>query len=101
MKEYNKANIVKTYYSIIILDSCGDIYEECFKDRFGKDYLDIKTAMLAVIDMKKADKELGKDWGEWDYRIAKHEEDDDTDWQTIYKMYKYRGKWKLKVDDNF
>lgn len=101
MKEYNKANIVKTYYSIVILDSCGDIYDEDFKDQFGKELLDIKTTMLIVLDMMKTDKELGEEYGKWGYRIAKHEEDDDTDWQTIYKMYKYRGKYKLKVDEDF
>lgn len=100
-KEYNKANIVKTYYSIIILDACGDIYSEEFKDLFGKELLDIRSAMLRVIDMKKSDKELGKDWGVWDYRIAKHEEDEDTDWQTVYKLYKYRNKYKVKIDENF
>lgn len=99
-KEYNKANIVKTYYSVVILDSCGDIYEECFKDLLGKELLEIKSAMLLVIEMKKHDKDF-KDEPKWDYRIAKHEEDDDTDWQTIYKVYKYRGRYKVKVDNDF
>lgn len=51
--------------------------------------------------MQQHDKELGSDYGVWDYRIVKHEEDDNTDWQTIYKVYKYRGKYKVKIDDKF
>ena len=100
-KEYKKENIIKTYYSIIILDACNDIYDEMLKDEFRVPFTDIKQCVCKIIEMKQHDKELGKDYGTWDYRIGKHEEDDDTDWQTIYKMYKYKGRYKVKVDENF
>ncbi len=100
-KEYRKENILKVYYSIIILDDCGNIYDEIFRDQFRRPFTDLKETALAVVDMKKHDKELGSEFGVWDYRIGKHEEDDDTDWQTVYKVYKYRNRWKIKVDENF
>lgn len=101
MKEYDAKNIVKTYYSILILDACNDIYEEMFKDVFGSEFTSMKQCVYEIIKMKQHDKELGEEFGTWDYRIAKHEEDDDSDWQTIYKLYRYDGKWKVKVDEYF
>lgn len=102
MNEYDKTKIIKTYYSILILDSCLDIYEEMEKDAFGKPFLELKDACYRVLDMMKLDKELGEEnGGKWYYRIAKHEEDNENDWQTIYKLYKYRGRWKVKVDEDF
>ena len=99
-KEYRKENILKVYYSIVILDDCGGIYDEIFKDQFRREFKDLIETAKQVIEMKKHDKELGSEYGVWDYRIAKHEEDDDTDWQTVYKVYKYRNRWKIKIDEN-
>ena len=97
-KEYNKNNIIKTYYSIIILDACGDIYEEITGKRCPQT---MTECAKQIIEMKKHDKELGSEYGVQDYRIGYHEEDDDTDWQTVYKLYKYKGKYKVKIDENF
>lgn len=91
----------KPYYTILILDSCGDVYEEMLHNEEKKPFLSLRETALKVIDMKKHDKELGSDFGIWDYRIVKHEEDDETDWVSIYKVYKYAGKWKCKYDDKF
>ena len=88
----------KTYYTILILDSCGDIYDEITNKQ---QWTSIKEPMLKIIEMKQDDKELGADYGVWDYRIARHEEDDENDWQTILKIYKYRNVWKVKVDWDF
>lgn len=101
MKEYNKNNIIKTTYSIVILDACGNVYEEVFKDKFGNEFLNIRDCAYLIIEMKKTDKELGKNFGVWDYRICEHEEDNDTDWQTVYKLFKYKGHYKVKVDERF
>lgn len=94
-KEYNKNNIKKVYFTIIILDACGDIYDE-----IGP-FTAINETVKRIFDMKKTDKELGDEYGVWDYRIGYHEEDDDTDWQTVYKVYKYRGVWKVKIDERW
>jgi hypothetical protein len=99
-KEYRKENIVKTYYSVIILDDCDNIVEEVEKDALGNPLLDLKSACMMVLDYKRTDKDF-KDEPKWDYRIGKHEEDDDTDWQTIYKVYKYRGRYKVKIDERW
>ena len=32
MKEYAKENIIKTYYTIAILDACGDVYVKVIVD---------------------------------------------------------------------
>ena len=110
MSEYDKSKITNTYYTILILDSCGDIFDELSKwqctnnseeRRARVEWVDIIDACKRVIEMKKHDKELGSEFGVWDYRVVKHEEDEDNDWQTIYKVFKYRGKWKYKIDDNF
>lgn len=81
------------WYEIIILDACGDEYDsiQCRHEEF----IDV---CKRVIDMKKHDKLLGSEFGIWDYRIIRHEIDDNTDWYNVYKVYKYRGKWKYKED---
>ena len=94
MKEYNIENIKNTYFTIVILDSCGDEYDEitgihCPQTLVG--------CARKIIEMKQHDKELGADFGVWDYRIFKHEEDDDSDWLTEYKVYKYKNQYKVKV----
>ena len=99
MKNYDKKNIVNTYWSILILDACGDIYEE-YEGRKGE-LTCAKDCAAWVLHNMKNDKELGAEYGTWDYRFVKHEEDDDTDWTTVYKVYKYRGRYKWKVDNNF
>lgn len=93
---YDKRNIVKTYFTIIVLDSCGDEYDEigvrhCPQDLVG--------ACKHVIELTKHDKELGPEYGTWSYLVCKNEEDDTTNWLTFYKVYKYRGKWKAKQVD--
>lgn len=95
--------IIKTYYSILILDSCGDIYDELFKNQFGKEFTDLKEIIRYVLEMKKHDKELGKEYGTWDYRVAVHEETETTDYQSIYKIRKVRNanKYRLVIDWNF
>lgn len=62
-KEYNKNNIVNTYYSIIILDACNDIYEEIFEDEFNMPFTNIKQCVYKILNMRKHDKELGKEFG--------------------------------------
>lgn len=102
METYCKDKITKTYFTILVLDASGDIYDEITKDIDHKEFTNIINAAKCVINMMKTDKELGEELGgKWSYRIGKHEEDDDTDWQTIYKLYKYKGKWKYKVDEKF
>lgn len=105
MKEYEPSQIIRTYYTILILDSCGDEYDELHKYQVGndpkayrnrEDWDNIIEPAKYIIEMKKSDKELGKDYGEWDYIIVKHEEDEDSDWQSDYKVYKYRGQWRYK-----
>ena len=102
MDEYNKANIINTYFTIDILDDCWkishDVYDEVSKKNCPQDLV---GACKKVVEMIKHDKELGPDYGKWDYRVIKHEEDDTTDWQTAYKVYKYRGQWKYKVDYDY
>ena len=98
MKEYSPKNIINTYFTIAILDSCGDVYDEitgihCPQTLIG--------CGRKIIEMKNHDKELGSEFGDWNYRICKHEEDDDTDWQTVYKVYKYRNQYKIKVDERW
>lgn len=95
---YKKESVLKTYFTIVILDSCGDIYDEISGVHCPQTLIDCGRKIL---EMKQTDKELGKDYGTWDYRICKHEEDEDTDWQTVYKVIKYRGQYKIKVDENF
>ena len=97
-KTYNKANIINTYFTIIILDSCGDIYDEIYGIHCPQTLIECGKRIL---EMKQHDKELGDEFGVWDYRIGKHEEDDDSDWQTVYKVYKYRGRYKIKVDERW
>ena len=105
MAEYKKENIINTYWTIDILDSCwkisGDVYDEippryCPQDLIG--------ACKKVVEMLKDDMERRKhDDGEpvWEYRVIKHEEDEENDWQTAYKVYKYRGRWKYKIDYDY
>ena len=81
------------YFNIIILDSCGDFYEEmCEK------FDDVRVAGKKVLEMKQHDKELGSEYGVWDYRIVEHEETETEDLYQIWKLYKYRGIWKVKPD---
>lgn len=93
MENYDKSKIVETYYTITILDSCGDEYDEIPKRSCPQS---LKEACLRVVEMIQCDRELGSDFGIWNYVVVKHEVDDDTDWQTKYKVYKYRGRWKYK-----
>ena len=95
MKEYDKSKILKVYYTILIIDSCGDIYDEICKGK-NEDWDNIIEPAKRIIEMKKSDKELGDEYGVWDYRIAKHEEDNDSDWQSEYKIYKYKRQWRYK-----
>ena len=104
-KEYKKENIINTYFTIAILDDCfkihGEIYDEINKLHTPQNLID---ACKRVIELYNDDRERRKyDKGEivWDYRVIKHEEDDSTDWQTAYKVYKYKGRWKFYRDDNF
>ena len=100
--EYKKENIQYTYYTIVILDSCGDPYDEIYKDHTtGKEFTNIRECAKLIIEMKKHDKELCDEYGVWDYRICKHEEDKTNDWQTVFKVYKYRGVWKVKIDERW
>ena len=98
-KEYDKQNITNTFYDIII---CADMgagqLEEC--DYVDKRYVpqDLVGACKKVIELMGYDKDF-KDEPNWKYLVVKHEEDNDTDWQTFYKVYKYRGKWKYKRVD--
>lgn len=96
-KEYKKENIVKTYFTIAILDSCFDEYDEVSPKNCPQDLV---GACKHVIELIKLDKDF-KDEPKWYYRVIKHEEDDDTDWQTAYKVYKYKGQWKYKKDVNY
>jgi hypothetical protein len=101
MEEYKKENIVDTYWTIDILDSCwkisGDVYDEISRKHCPQDLI---GACKKVVEMIEHDKEL-KDEPKWEYRVIKHEEDEDNDWQTAYKVYKYRGQWKFKVDYDY
>ena len=100
-KEYKKENITQTYFTIDILDDCwkitGDTYDEIGKKDCPQDLI---GACKKVVEMIKNDKDY-KDEPKWDYRVIKHEEDDDTDWQTAFKVYKYRGKWKYRKDCDY
>ena len=97
MSEYKKENIIKTYWTIDIIDSCGDRFDEIAPRNCPQDLI---GACKRVIEMMKSDKDF-KDEPKWDYRVIKHEEDADTDWQTAYKVYKYRKQWKYKVDYDY
>lgn len=104
-QEYNKNNIKNTYFTIAILDDCFKIHGEVYDEIRG---VHCPQTLLGcarkVVEMLKDDKERRKydeGWIVWDYRIIKHEEDDDSDWQTAYKVYKYRNQYKVKVDSNF
>lgn len=79
----------------MILDACGNVYDE-----IGP-WKNINDCAKKIIEMQKHDKELGSEYGVWDYRIVYHEEDDDSDWQTVYKLYKYKGHYKIKVDERW
>ena len=94
--DYQKENIVETYYTISILDDCGNEYDEIGKKSCQQSLVD---ACKKVIEMTKQDKILGEEYGVWFYLVVKHEEDNDTDWQTFYKVFKYRGKWRYKETD--
>ena len=102
MSEYKKENIIKTYWTIDILDSCwkisGDVYDEISEKNCPQDLI---GACKLVVENIERDKRLGAKYGFWDYRVIKHEEDAENDWQTAYKVYKYRGKWKYKVDYDY
>lgn len=101
-KEYNKDNIKNTYFTIAILDDCFNIHGEIYDEITG---VHCPQTLLGcarkVVEMKNHDKELGAEYGKWDYRIIRHEEDDDSDWQTAFKVYKYRNQWKVKPDYKF
>ena len=92
--------IIETSYSIVILDSGGAIYDEVFKDSMRKPFASLKDALMEVILMKQSDKELGE-CDCWDYRVVKHEVSEKYDYQSIYKVYRYRNKWMYKFDDEF
>lgn len=96
MKVYDKSKIIETYYTITIFDSCGDEYDEIPKRSCPQN---LKEAFLRVIEMIQHDRELGSDFGIWSYLVVKHEIDDDTDWTTEYKVYKYRKQWRYKRVD--
>lgn len=98
MAEYEKSKITDTYFTIEILDSCGDRYDEIGRKDCPQDLI---GACKKVVEMKKHDRELGTNFGIWDYRVIKHEEDEENDWQTAYKVYKYRGGWKYKADYDY
>ena len=96
--EYKKENIKNTYFEILVLDACGDIYDtitgvHCPQTMLG--------CARKIDEMKQHDKELGTDFGKWDYRVAMHEEDDTTDWYSVYKIYKYKGKYRCKDDTDY
>ena len=101
MEEYKKENIIDTYFTIDILDSCwrisGEVYDEISRKRCPQD---LREACRRVVELIEHDKEF-KDEPKWSYRVIKHEEDDKNDWQTAYKVYKYRGRWKYKVDYDY
>lgn len=101
MGEYKKENIIDTYWTIDILDDCwrisGDVYDEISRKDCPQDLI---GACKKVVEMIESDK--GRiDEPKWEYRVIKHEEDEENDWQTAYKVYKYRGKWKYKVDYDY
>ena len=99
VSEDRKENIVDTYFTIYILDSCfrysGEVYDEISRKHCPQDLI---GACKRVIEMMKDDKDF-KDEPKWSYLVVKHEEDKENDWQTFYKVYKYRGKWKCKEVD--
>lgn len=87
---------MERYFTIMILDSCGDVYDELHEH-----FTTLKESAIKVLEMKKHDKELGDDFGIWDYRIVEHNETEDEDEYQIYKLYKYRGIWKVKPDYDY
>ena len=93
--EYHKENIVETYFTILILDDCGN---EC--DEIGRKHCsqDLIGACKQVVECIEHDKDF-KDEPKWSYLVVKHELDNDSDWHTFYKVYKYSGKWKYKRVD--
>ena len=93
METYDVKKIKKVYYTIAILDSCNDVYDEITEKHVPQNLID---ACKFVIEQIKHDKELGDDFGIWSYLVVKHEEDDNTDWQSFYKVYKYRNQWRYK-----
>ena len=96
MQEYDLKNIKETYYTITILDSCDDEYDEIPRRNCPQT---LKEACLRVVEMIQHDRELGTDYGVWSYLVVKHEVDDDTDWISTYKVYKYRKQWRYKRVD--
>ena len=52
MEEYNIKNIKNTYFTIIILDSCGDIYDEIYGEDCTRTLIDCAKR---IIEMKKED----------------------------------------------
>lgn len=97
-KEYKKENIINTYFEILVLDGAGDIYDtikgfHCPQTLLG--------CARKIDEMKQRDKELGEDFGIWDYRVAMHEEDDNTDWYSVYKINKRKGKYYFKDDTQY
>ena len=96
MLDYKKENIIKVYYTISVLDDCGNEYEELSERQCPQDLV---GACKKVVEMIKDDRELGEEYGRWFYLVVKHEEDAENDWQTFYKVFKYRGRWKCKATD--
>lgn len=98
MKEYKKENIKKSYLEIWVLDAGGSVYDYITGKNCPQDFI---SACKKVIELIKDDKELRKEYGcwSWSYLVVKNEEDDDTNWQTFYKVYKYANKWKYKRVD--
>ena len=99
--EYKEENIRRTYFGVLILDEYDNVVEEVFNDDLHRPLVDVKQCVCYIIRMKKHDKELGKEYGVWSYRLCIHEEDDDTDWQTIYKVSVRKNKYYLRVDEDF
>ena len=95
--EYKKENITKTWFEIIILDGTGEIYDSitgvhCPQTLIG--------CARKIDELKQHDVEIGEK-GIWDYRVGMHEEDENTDWYSIYKIYKYKGKYRAKDDTEY
>ena len=93
--------IIKTTYEIIILDACGDEYDNIDTNDEHKPFSNLKEVCKYVVEMKKHDKELGAEFGVWDYRVVRWEETKDTRYYSVFKVYKYKGMWKYKRDYKF
>jgi len=97
--EYDKRKITRTYYTILVcIDEGAGQYEECDEISAKQCPQDLLGACKRVVELVEHDKDF-KDEPKWKYFVVKNEEDDDTNWQTFYKVYKYRGKWKYKRTD--